>query len=78
VAVTPTDALYLAWLDFRALGLAPAALHDLLLRRGRLWLDPGEKFGAEGEGFMRINLACPRFRVDESLDRLVRALSAGN
>jgi len=76
VTVTPTNALYLAWLDFRALGLPPAALHDRLLRRGRLWLDPGQKFGAEGEGFMRINLACPRRRVDEALARLAEACAA--
>ncbi|MBU6364611.1 MAG: pyridoxal phosphate-dependent aminotransferase [Gemmatimonadetes bacterium] len=78
VAVTPTNALYLAWLDFRALGLSPAALHDRLLRRGRLWLDPGQKFGAEGEGFMRINLACPRPRVDEAIARLAEACAASD
>ena len=70
LTVTPTGSLYLAWLDFRSLGLPPAELHDFLLRRARLWLDPGHKFGAAGEGFMRINLACPRQLVDEALDRL--------
>lgn len=74
LAVTPTDALYLAWVDFRRLGMPPAELHDFLLRRARLWLDPGQKFGAGGEGFMRVNLACPRRRVDEALDRLASAL----
>lgn len=72
--VTPSDALYLAWVDFRQLGLAPADLHDFLLRRARLWLDPGHKFGEPGEGFMRINLACPRKLVDEALERLADAL----
>lgn len=70
VAVTPTNALYLAWVDFRQLGMPPAELHDFLLRRARLWLDHGPKFGAEGEGFMRVNLACPRSVVDEALTRL--------
>ena len=70
VAVTPTNALYLAWVDFRQLGMPPAELHDFLLRRARLWLDHGPKFGEEGEGFMRINLACPRSVVDEALARL--------
>lgn len=72
--LTPTDALYLAWMDFRQLGMSPAKLHDFLLRRARLWLDPGAKFGSEGEGFMRINLACPRALVDEALNRLASAL----
>lgn len=78
VTVTPTDALYLAWIDFRRLGKAPAELHDFLLRQARLWLDPGHKFGAPGEGFMRINLACPRTLVDEALARLTSALPAAN
>lgn len=73
--VTPTDALYLAWVDFRQLDMPPMVLHDYLLRRARLWLDPGHKFGADGEGFMRINLACPRRVVDEAVDRLASALA---
>jgi len=77
LTVTPTDALYLAWVDFRQLGLGSNELHDFLLRRARLWLDPGSKFGAAGEGFMRINLACPRQQVDEALNRLSAALQAG-
>lgn len=75
LTVTPTDALYLAWLDFRKLDTQPAQLHDFLLRRARLWLDPGTKFGTQGEGFMRINLACSRQLVDEALQRLASALA---
>ena len=73
LTVTPTDALYLAWIDFRELAMPSAELHDFLLRRARLWLDQGTKFGAEGEGFMRINLACPRSVVDQALERLAGA-----
>ncbi|MBR8222394.1 MalY/PatB family protein [Burkholderia ambifaria] len=71
--VTPTDSLYLAWLDFRPSGMPAEDLHDFLLRNARLWLDPGTKFGAGGDGFMRINLACPRKIVDEAIARLGRA-----
>ncbi len=74
LTVTPTGSLYLAWIDCRRLGMSPAELHDFLLRRARLWLDQGAKFGSDGEGFMRINLACPRQRVDEALSRLASAL----
>jgi cystathionine beta-lyase len=73
--VTPTDALYLAWIDCRNMGLAPSALFDFFARQARLWLDPGTKFGNAGEGFMRINLACSRSLVDEALLRLQRALT---
>lgn len=74
LTVTPTGSLYLAWIDCRRLGMSPAELHDFLLRRARLWLDPGAKFGSDGEGFMRINLACPRQLVDEALSRLASVL----
>lgn len=74
LTVTPTGSLYLAWIDCRRLGMSPARLHDFLLRRARLWLDPGAKFGSDGEGFMRINLACPRQLVDEALSRLASVL----
>lgn len=75
ITVTPSDALYLAWLDFRQPGIPAAKLHDFLLRHSRLWLDPGHKFGTAGEGFMRINLACPRNRIDEALSRLASTLT---
>lgn len=70
IRVTPTGALYLAWLDFRELGLPNPILNDHLLRKARLWLDAGSKFGTTAEGFMRINLACPRSTVEEALSRL--------
>jgi len=74
VKALPMDSLYLAWLDCRALGLEPEALHHFLLTRGRVWLDPGPKFGPEGHGFMRANLGCPRRLVDEALARLKAVL----
>lgn len=76
IHVSPTGALYLAWLDCRALGLEPEKLHDHMLRKARLWLDPGTKFGATANGYMRINLACPRSTVDVALERLATSLRA--
>jgi cystathionine beta-lyase len=74
VKVFEMDSMYLAWIDFRGLGLAPAELSQFLLTRGRVWLDQGPKFGPEGHGFMRANLGCPRRLVDEALDRLKACL----
>lgn len=74
IHVVPTGALYLAWMDCRALGIAPAELHDHMLRHVGLWLDPGFKFGATADGYMRINLACPRSTVDEAIRRLATGL----
>lgn len=75
LSVTPSGSLYLAWIDFSRLEMEPEQLHDFLLRRARLWLDPGSKFGDLGAGYMRMNLGCPRAQVDEALTRLSAALS---
>ncbi|WP_336598074.1 MalY/PatB family protein [Paraburkholderia bengalensis] len=75
VRVVPSGSLYLAWLDFRALKMPAPELNDLLLRKARLWLDPGLKFGEAGRGSMRINLGCPRVTVEEAVGRLSDALA---
>ena len=74
VRVTPLEATYLAWLDFRRSGVAPAALESFLLERARLRLEMGTIFGEEGAGFARLNLACPRPLLAEALGRLEKAL----
>ncbi len=72
--VLPADALYLAWMDCRALGMDGDALNRFMLTRARLWFDKGQKFGSEGEGYMRVNLGCPRATVDEAILRLGAAV----
>ena len=65
---------YLVWLDLKDLGLKPAELESLIVDKAGLWLDRGLMFGASGEGFERINVACPRATLTEALDRLGRAV----
>ena len=52
-----------------------AHLTDRLLRIGKVWLDGGPMFGAGGEGFQRINIACPRALLEQGLERIVLALA---
>lgn len=68
------EGTYLAWLDFRELGLTEEARQDLIIKKARLWLDSGAMFGKDGEGFERINLACPRSVVKRALVQLERAV----
>lgn len=75
VRVLPADALYLAWMDCRDLGMDAEALNRFMLTQARLWLEPGQKFGAEGRGYMRVNLGCPRSTVDDAIRRLTTALA---
>ncbi len=73
--VFPLEGTYLAWLDLRPLGLSDAELKRRILHSARLWLDDGPMFGTGGQGFQRLNLACPRAILREALERLVRVLS---
>ena len=64
------EGTYLVWLDFRETGLGVDELEDLIIHKAKLWLDSGKIFGKNGEGFQRINVACPRSTVKEALDRM--------
>ncbi len=75
VKVLPLEGTYLAWLDFRPLGLSDPEINARLLDRARVWLDEGGIFGSGGEGFQRINLACPKVILAEGLERIAAALA---
>lgn len=75
VSAPPLEGTYLMWLDCRACGLPSARLGELLLERSGLVLSSGTIYGEAGEGFMRLNLACPRALVRDGLQRLKNALS---
>ncbi|MEH7110695.1 MalY/PatB family protein [Bacillus sp. JJ1764] len=67
------EGTYLLWLDCRKLGLSDEELREQLIRKGKLGLEPGPKYGPGGEGFVRMNLACPFEDVKEGLKRLEKA-----
>lgn len=64
------QASFLVWLDCRALGLSQAQLVNKFVNEAGLALNDGTMFGKEGEGFMRLNVACPRSVLVDALDRL--------
>jgi cystathionine beta-lyase len=74
--VLPLEATYLAWIDVRTLGLSDDEVRGRLLDAG-VWLDEGRKFGRGGEGFQRLNLACPRSVLERAVDGMVKALAGG-
>jgi cystathionine beta-lyase len=75
VRVTRPEGTYLAWMDFRALGLDAAGLRHMVVDDARLWLSDGADFGTEGRGFLRLNAAFPRATIDDALKRLARAVA---
>ena len=68
------EGTYLLWIDCSGLGLSDEELADLVNRRARLWVDEGPMFGPGGEGFLRVNAACPRAVLREALWRLEEAI----
>jgi len=76
VKLVPMEATYLAWLDFNGTGLTSEQVDDLVLRKAKLWLNSGTKFGKNGAGFQRLNIACPRSTLAEALNRLKVALAS--
>lgn len=63
------EGTYLVWMDCSVLGVPSDELEHVLTERAALWLNSGTMYGAEGEGFMRWNIACPREKMMEGLRR---------
>ena len=74
IPVIETEGTYLVWVDFTSLGLDKDALQRLMMEEARVFLDEGFIFGPEGEGFERINIACPRSILAEALERIEAAV----
>ncbi|GET44811.1 aminotransferase [Capnocytophaga felis] len=68
------EASYLVFLDFRDLNLCHKSIVDLCTEKAFLALNDGAMYGKEGEGFMRINLACPRSIIEKALTQLKKAV----
>ncbi|MDQ0163895.1 MalY/PatB family protein [Aeribacillus alveayuensis] len=66
---------YLVWIDCRNLNKSEKELKDLLLNKGKLALELGSKYGKNGEGFVRMNIACPRKTLEDGLNRLKKAFT---
>ena len=67
--IAELEGTYLVWMDCRALGLSSEELEHRLVEKAHLWLNAGTMYGPDGEGFMRWNIACPRARMLEGLER---------
>lgn len=70
-SITRLEGTYLVWMDCSSLGMSSDALEHALLDDARLWLNAGTMYGAEGEGYMRWNIACPRSVMLDGLNRFL-------
>jgi len=71
--ICPLEGTYLPWVDITATGMTSQAYADLLLSETNVWVNPGTMYGPQsGEGYIRLNIACPRSRLMEALGRIVK------
>lgn len=67
------EGTYLTWVDMRSLGLTNEELKKYMAEECRLWLDDGDMFGVEGEGFMRFNIACTKATLEKAMWQMKEA-----
>lgn len=69
------EGTYLVWVDVRPSGLSSDEVAEKLLKEGKVQVNSGTMYGqTTGEGYVRINIACPRATLIEGLKRMVDVL----
>lgn len=74
IKVIQPEGTYLVWIDCRGLNMDPKELNEFFLKNAKVWFNEGYIFGNVGDGFQRVNIACPRSILEEALNRIDRAL----
>lgn len=74
IEVTPIDASYLLWIDYRQTGISEDTLMSELIEQG-VGITLGSVYGEEGRGFIRINVATTETLVNEGINRIVTAFT---
>ena len=74
VKVRKSEGTYLMWLDFSGLGMTKEELSMFMQKEAKIALDDGFWFGENGAGFERMNIACPRYMVEEGMNRIENAI----
>ena len=68
------EGTYLMWFDFNGLNITPEEITDMLIKDAKVAMNDGASFGANGKGFARMNIACPRYMVEDAMARIEKAV----
>ncbi|KAB8313560.1 pyridoxal phosphate-dependent aminotransferase [Erwinia endophytica] len=71
----PPQATYLAWIDLDPLHIEPYQLQKGLIEEQKVAIMPGYTYGQHSESYIRLNVGCPRSKVDDGLTRLIAGLT---
>ncbi len=74
IKVMKPESTYMIWLDCRELNLEGDELKEFFIKKAKLGFNDGLVFGTGGEGFMRMNVACPKATVEKAMKQLREAL----
>ena len=75
--VIKAEATYLLWVDCNALKGDLSDFSDFIRKTSGLYVSDGQEY-RQGYGFLRINLACPKSRVEDGMNRLKKSILAWN
>lgn len=76
IKIRKSQATYLLWIDYRDTGFTEEEAMRRLLTIGKLALEPGTKYGEQGNGFLRMNVGCARSTVEDGISRFIKAFKA--
>lgn len=74
ISTVKGEATYLLWIDCTGLGMSSDVLAEKIREKTGLYLSEGCEYRGNGSGFLRMNLACPKSRLADGLERLRRAV----
>lgn len=74
IKTTKPEGTYLMWLDFNGVGIPQDKIQEFLINEAKVAMNDGATFGENGKGFFRMNLACPRYMVEEAMEKIEKAI----
>lgn len=74
IKVVKPEGTYLMWLDFNGTKIPQDKIQEFLINEAKVAMNDGGSFGNNGKGFARMNVACPRYMVEEAMERIEKAL----
>ena len=74
IKVVKPEGTYLMWLDFNGTKIPQDKIQEFLINDAKVAMNDGGSFGSNGKGFARMNVACPRYMVEEAMERIEKAL----
>ncbi len=74
IKITNSQATYLMWLDCAHLGISMTELQDRLINKGKIAIMDGAVYGESGTHFLRLNIGCPRAKLEDGMRRLTKSL----